>query len=116
MRKTTTIALVATLVGLAGCSTFDEKPVPLTNSGAGTVIATPAPVALAPVPVTVIAIEEPTKTAVNGQFIDAAAVLDKLDEIGCKLSDLEIRVVKRGGHFSAKCIVTDPLNANLEDL
>jgi len=115
MRKTITIALMATLFGLAGCGTFDEKPVPLTNVNAGTVPVIPTIAAPASAP-TIIAIEEPTKTTVNGQFIDAAAVLDKLDEIGCKLSDLEIRVVKRGGHFSAKCIVVDPLNANLEDL
>ncbi len=117
MRKLTTIALVATLVGLGGCGFAETKeaPIQLTNGGAGTVAAIPAIAAPAPAP-TIIAIDQPTKTTVNGQFIDAAAVLDKLDEIGCKLSDLEIRVVKRGGHFSAKCIVTDPLNANLEDL
>ena len=115
MRNTITIALVATLFGLAGCGTFDEKPVPLMNVNAGTVTAIPAIAAPAPAPTTIVT-NIPQSPAMNGKFIDAAAVLDKLDEIGCKLSDLEIRVVKRGGHFSAKCVVTDPLNASIDDL
>ena len=60
MRNTITIALVATLFGLAGCSTFDEKPVPLMNVNAGTVTAIPAIAAPAPAP-TIIATDKPIR-------------------------------------------------------
>jgi hypothetical protein len=107
MRKTMTIAFAATLLGLGGCATTKDDPVHLTNGDAGTVTAAPA-----------IATPAPTAPTaeVNGQFIDAAAVLDKLEEIGCKLSEVQIREVKRGGHFGAKCVIDDPLNAKVEDL
>ena len=111
MRKTTTIALAVILGGLAGCSTFDEKPVQTTNVAADTVVATPAPVAPAPT-----AIDEPTQVKVDGTFIDAAAILQKLDDIGCRLSELTLREVKRGGHFGVKCVINDPLNTAVEDL
>lgn len=113
MRKTTIIACVAILVGLAGCSATEEKPTLTANGDAGAAAETPVVVpepALEPSPVA-----EP-EVRVTGQYIDAEAILDKLEEIGCKLTDLQVRAVKRGAHFGATCKVEDPLNASVEDL
>lgn len=117
MRKTTTIALAATLIALGGCASAEKTPMALTNGDAGTsaapVIRVPEPTP-APVAIPVATTTDPV--TVNGSFIDAAAILDKLDDIGCKLTALEIRAVKRGGHFSASCKISDPLNAKIDDL
>ncbi len=67
-----------------------------------------------------VLIDGPTEATViapmKGGYIDAVGLLQKLDEIGCTLDEITIREVKRGGLFTASCVVTDPLNMPADKL
>jgi len=109
--KNVVIVLCAAVL-LGGCGAAEKKEsiaVTPTLAAETTPTLTPEPVIAGPIEATIIA-------PMHGGYIDAVGLLQKLDEIGCTLDRITIREVKRGGAFSASCIVTDPLNVPVEDL